>query len=144
LPGTTPLQDSLAAFKTVLDAAGLGVEVYEQQPYEGAELRSVVLTPVAGHTVRPALGLRITSTMRALEEHCRLQVGCFHDEQADCRSLADKLSQVIFDHVDEFERVYDIHDLRRALGPIPGPVDAGVRESYLLMDFEFYTHRAVT
>jgi hypothetical protein len=144
LPGTTPLQDVLAAFKTVLDAAGLGVEVYEQQPYEGAEQRSVVLTPVAAHTARPALGLRITSTIRALEEHCRLQVGCFHDERADCRSLADKVSQVIFDHVDEFERVYDIHDLRRTLGPIPGPVDSGVRESYMLMDFEFYTHRAVT
>jgi hypothetical protein len=144
LPGTTPLQDVLAAFKTVLDAAGLGVEVYEQQPYEGAEQRSVVLTPVAAHTARPALGLRITSTIRALEEHCRLQVGCFHDERADCRSLADKVSQVIFDHVDEFERVYDIHDLRRTLGPIPGPVDSGVRESYMLMHFEFYTHRAVT
>jgi hypothetical protein len=144
LPGTTPLQDILAAFKTILDAAELGAEVYEQEPYEGAEQRSVVLTPVAGHTARPALGLRITSTIRALEEYCRLQIGCFHDEQADCRSLADMVSQIIFDHADDFERVYDIHDLRRTLGPIPGPVNSGVRESYMLMDFEFYTHRAVT
>lgn len=144
MPGTTSLQDILTAFKTVLDSAGLGVQVYEEQPYEGAEQRSLVLRPVAGHAASPALGLRITSTTRAKEEYCTLQISCFFDDQASCRSLADKVSQALFDHVDDLERVYDIHDLKRSLGPIPGPVDAGVRESHILMDFEFYTHRAVT
>jgi hypothetical protein len=144
MPGTTPLQDILAALKAVLDSTELGVQVYAEMPYEGAEQRSVVLTPVAGHTTRPALGLRITSAIRALEEHCTLQVSCFFDDQPSCRSLADKVNQALFDHADELERLYDIHDLKRTLGPVPGPVDAGVRESHMLMAFEFYTHRAVT
>jgi hypothetical protein len=144
LATTTCLQDILTAFKTVLDSAGLDVKVHEEEPYEGAEQRSVVLTPAAGHTAMPALGLRITSTTRALEEHCRLQVSCFFDDQPNCRALVDKVNQALFDHADELERVYDIHNLRRTLGPIPGPVDAGVRESHILMDFEFYTYRAVS
>jgi len=144
MPGTTPLQDILAAFKAVLDSAGLGVAVYEEQPYEGAKERSVVLTPVAGHTARPALGLRITSTMRALEEHCRLQIDVYYDDQAKCRSLADQVNQTLADHADEFAQTYDIHDLKRVLGPIPGSGEANVRESRLLMDYEFYTHRVVT
>jgi len=143
MPGTTSLQDILAAFKTVLDSASLGVTVYEEQPYGGAKERSVVLTPVAGHTARPALGLRITSTMRALEEHCRLQIDCYYDDQAKCRSLTDQVSQALFDHADEFAQTYDIHDLRRVLGPIPGPGEAHVRQSRILMDWEFYSYRAV-
>jgi hypothetical protein len=115
-----------------------------ETPYEGAEARSVVLTPTAGHTEMPCLGLRITSTTRAMEEHCTLQISCFHDEQEACRSLADKVNQALFDHAGDLERVYDIHNLRRTLGPIPGPVDIGVRESHILMAFQFYTHRAVT
>jgi hypothetical protein len=144
LPSTTPLQGILAAFKAVLDAAELGVKVYEEMPYEGAEQRSIVLAPVAGHTARPALGLRITSNTRALEEHCTLQVSCFFDDQPNCRALADKVNQALFDHMDEFGRLYDIHDLRRTVGPVPGPVDVGVRVSHILMGYEFYTHRAVT
>jgi len=144
LPSTTSLQDILTAFKAVLDSAGLGVKVYEGEPYEGAEQRSVVLTPAAGHTARPALGLRISSTTRALEEHCTLQISCFFDDQPNCRALVDKVNQALFDHADELERAYDIHNLKRTLGPIPGPVDAGIRESHILMDFEFYTHRAVS
>jgi len=144
MPGTSSLQDILTAFKTILDSAGLSVEVYEEVPYEGAEQRSVVLTPVAGHTARPALGLRISSTTRALEEHCTLQVSCFFDDQPNCRALVDKVNQALFDHIDDLEDVYDIHNLRRTLGPISGPVPPGVRESHMLMDFEFHTYRAVT
>jgi hypothetical protein len=144
LASTTPLQDILGAFKFVLDGAGLGVVVYEESPYDGAEQRSVVLSPVAGHTNKPSLGLRITSSMRGLEEHCRLQIDCFYDDQSNCRRLVDKVSQAIFDHADELERVHDIHDVRRVMGPIAGPVDAGLRESHIILDFELYTHRAVT
>jgi len=134
----------LTAFKTVLDSAGLGVKVYEEQPYEGAEQRSVVLKPLGGPTARPSLGLRITPTTRAMEEYYTLQISCFFDDQVSCRSLVDKVNQTLFDHVDELERVYDIHDLKRAAGPVPGPVDVGVRESHILMHFEFYTHRVVS
>jgi hypothetical protein len=144
LASTTPLQDIVGAFKSVLDGAELGVVVYEESPYDGAEQRSVVLSPVAGYTNKPSLGLRIASSIRALEEHCRLQIDCFYDDQANCRRLVDKVSQTIFDHADELERVCDIHDLRRVMGPIPGPVDAGLRESHMILDFQFYTHRAVT
>jgi hypothetical protein len=144
LASTTSLQDILGAFKAVLDGAGLGVTVYEELPYEGADARSVVLTPGGGPTARPALGLRISPTTRAMEDHCRLQISCFYDDQVGCRVLADKVSQALLDHIDEFESTYDIHDLKRSTGPAPGPVEAGVRESHLRMDFEFYTHRAVT
>ena len=144
MPGTTPLQDILAAFKAVLDAASLGISVYVEMPYDGAKERSIVLTPVAGHTVRPALGLRITSTMRALEEHCKLQIDVYYDNQTKCRSLVDQVNQTLADHAGEFAQIYDIHDLKRVLGPIPGPGQPHVRQSRILMDFEFYTHRAVT
>lgn len=144
MPGTTPLQAILAAFKAILEGAGLGVKVYEEMPYDGAPSRSVILTPVAGHTAESALDLRTSPNMRAVEEHCRLQIDCYYDDQNKCRVLTDKVSQTLFDHVDEFARVYDIHGLKRAFGPIPGPGEPNKRESRLLMDYEFYTHRAVT
>lgn len=144
MPGTTPLQDILAAFKAVLDAAALGVRICEEMPYDGAPNRSVVLTPAAGFTKNPAIGLWITSTMRALEEHCRLQIDVYYDDQAKCRSLADRVNQAIVDHASELCSSHDIHDLKRVLGPIPGPTDRDVRESRLLIDYDFYTHRAMT
>jgi hypothetical protein len=128
----------------VLDTAGLGVIVYEEMPYEGADIRSIVLTPVAGHTTKPSLGMRISSTIKGVEENCTLQVSCFFDDPAKCRALVDKVAQVLFDHADELEILYDIHGLKRSLGPIPGPVDANIRGSHMLMDFQFYTHRVVT
>lgn len=144
MPSTRPLQDIVAAFKAVLDAAKLGVSVYEEEPYPGTHRRCVVLTPVGGFDARSALNLQVTPNMRALEEHCRLQVDCYYDTLVKCRELVDKVAQVIVDHDDEFDRVYDIHDIRRVLGPIPGPSPPNVRETRYLMDFEFYTYRPVT
>jgi hypothetical protein len=54
------------------------------------------------------------------------------------------VNQALFDHVDGLERVYDVHDLKLSAGPVPGPVETGLHESHIRMDFEFYTHRAVT
>jgi len=144
VPGTTPRQDARAAFKAVLDQATLGVQVCDRMPYEGAEQRSVVLTLVSGVTRRPALGLRITPEMRALEEHHRLQVDCYYDDTVEVEKLADKVEQAIMDHVDTLENTYDIHDVRKVADIDSTPPDATLRESRIIMDFEFYTHRAIS
>ncbi len=73
-----------------------------------------------------------------------MQVDCWYDNQEQCRILTDKVSQTLFDHADDFDRVYDVHDLKRVLGPIPGPPESNARQSKMIMDFECYTYRAVT
>jgi hypothetical protein len=144
LPGTTPRQDARAAFKTILDQANLGVTVYDHMPYEGAEQRSVVLTMVSGVSRRPSLGLRISASMRALEEHHRLQIDCYYDDPVECGKLADKVEQAIMDHLDELEFTYDVHDVSKVTDIDTTPPDATLRESRIIMDFEFYTHRAIS
>lgn len=144
MPSTTPRADIRTAFKTILDQANLGVTVYERMPYEGAEQRSVVLTLVSGVSKKPALGLRITSDTRALEEHHRIQVDCYYDDHAEVEKLADKVEQAIMDHVDTLENTYDVHDVRKAVDIDTTPPDATLRESRIILGFEFYTHRAVT
>jgi len=144
VPSTTPRQDVRAAFKAILDAGNLGVTVHGCMPYEGAEQRSVVLTLVSGFSRRSALGLRITSEMRALEEHHRIQIDCYHDDQAECEKLADNVEQAIMDHLDELESTYDVHNVSKVTDIDATPPDSTLRESRILMDFDFYTHRAVT
>lgn len=144
MPTTTPRQDARAAFKAILDSANLGVTVHDRMPYEGAEQRSVVLTLVSGVSRHPALGNQVTATQRALEEHHRIQVDCYYDGQVEVEKLADKVEQAIMDHLDELESTYDVHNVNKVADVDTAPLDSSLRESRILMDFEFYTHRAVT
>lgn len=144
MPTTTPRQDVRAAFKAILDAAALGVPVHERRPYEGAEIRSVVLTLVSGSNQVPSLGMQHSSTERALESRYRLQIDCYHDEQTECERLADKVDQAITDHLETLRSTYDIHDVKKIVDTDTAPPEPGLHEGRILMDYEFYTHRTVT
>jgi hypothetical protein len=144
MPGTTPRQSARVAFKAVLEAANLGVDVLERMPYEGAPSRSVVLTMVSGVTRKPAIGLRTSEATRALEEHHRIQIDCYHEDQAECERLAERVEQVILDHAETFEATYDILDVSKAADIDTTPPDSTVRQTRIQMDFLFYTHRAVS
>lgn len=144
MPSTTPRQDVRSAFKTILEAANLGVTVYERMPYEGAEPRSVVLTLVSGSNQSPGIGARFSQTQRAFENRFRLQVDCYHDDKAEADKLADKVEQAIMDRLDVLRSTYDIHDVRKIVDSDTLPPDPTLHETRILMDFEFFTHRAVT
>lgn len=144
MPSTTPRQDIRLAFKVILDQANLGVPVHDRMPYEGAEQRSVVLTLVSGVSRHPAIGNQATATQLALEEHHRIQVDCYHDDQAEVEKLADQVEQAIMDRAKILESTYDVHDVRKVADIDTAPPDPLLRESRILMDFDFYTHRAVT
>jgi hypothetical protein len=143
LPGTTPRQDARAAFKAVLDAANLGVTTYAQMPYEGTEPRSVVLTMISGVSRPSALGNRVTTTGRALEEHHRIQIDCYHDDQVQAGMLAAKVAQAIEDATDAFASIYDIHDVRKAQDADMAASEPMLQESRVLLEFTFYTYRSV-
>jgi len=133
-----------AAFATILTNADLGVPVYTRMPYWGAEPRSVVLTIVSGSSRRGALGLWIRAGVRGLEEPYRLRADCYHDDQLECEKLADKVEQGIVESASVLASTYDIHNVRKVADIDTMPPDLLLRESRILLDFEFYTHRALT
>ena len=143
MPSTTPRQDARAAFKTILDAANLGVPVFDRMPYEGAEQRSVVLTLVSGVSRPSALGNQITPTTQAVEEHHRIQIDCYYDDQTQTGMLAGKVEQAIMDSVDALASTYDIRDVRKLQDMDMAPPDPMLRECRVILDFGFYTHRTV-
>jgi hypothetical protein len=132
------------AFARILTDANLGVRVYDRMPYEGAEQRSVVLTVVSGVSRRPALSLLVSPFVRTLEEHYRLQVDCYHDDQVECEKLADAVEQVIMNEVDALATTYDIHQVKKSVDSDSAPADATARQARILLQFDFYIHRAVT
>jgi len=144
MPTTTPRQGVRAAFKNILDAAELDVPVYERMPYGGAEQNSVVLTIVSGTSQRPAIGNRITSTEKGLEEHYRLQVDCYHNDQTEADKLADAVEQIIMEAQDDLEETYGIFDVKKVVDIDTLPPASHLRETRILMDFQFYTHRELT
>ena len=141
---STPRASVRAAFKNILDAAELDVPVYERMPYEGAEQRSVVLTIATITSQRPAIGNQITSTKKGLEEHYRLQVDCYHDDKAEADKLADAVEQVIMEAQDDLEETYGIFDVKKVADIDTLPPASHLRETRILMDFQFYTHRELT
>ncbi len=84
---STPRESIRIAFKTILDAAGLGVTVYPRLPFEGADPRSVVLTVVSGLNRSPGMGLRRSTVKRGFEEQFRLQVDFYYDDKTEVRAL---------------------------------------------------------
>ncbi len=145
MPGTTPRTDVRSAFKTILMNANLGVTIYDRMPYEGAEPRSVVLAIVSGSAGPSALASRILPSMRAREARFRLQVDCYHDDKAECEKLADRVEQAITDKLDTLRSSYEIYDVRKVVDMDTLPAGIGdqfTRQSRVLMDFEFFTHRA--
>ena len=148
MPSTTTRQEVRAAFKIILSDANLGVKIYDRMPYEGAEPRSVVLTIVSGSSSVPAVGSYAHLNIRSRQERYRLQVDCYHDDKAEADKLADKAEQAIMDNLAVLRSTYGIYDVKKVLDTDtlpPGQTqDAMLREARVLLDFEFYTHRAVS
>ncbi len=143
---STPRESIRAAFKAVLDAANLGVTVYSRLPFEGADVRSVVLTIISGTSKSPGIGLRKDVPKRGLMEQYRLQVDCNYDDKTECGKLADVTEQALMDSIDTLRDTYDIHNLRKVLDIDTLPLgssasDILTREARVLLDFQFWTHR---
>jgi len=143
---TTPRESVRAAFKTILEAAGLDVTVYDRLPFEGAEERSVVLTQISGLNRSPGIGLRKSTSKRGLENWYRFQVDCYYDDKTEASKLADKVEQALMEAIDTLRATYDIHDLRKVGDSDSAPAGAtvGSKEARILMEFTFYTHRELT
>ncbi len=128
----------------MLDAANLGVTVYDRLPFEGADPRSVVLTVVSGVNRSFGVGLRKSATKRGVEEQFRLQVDCNYDDKTGVGVLADSVEQVLMEAIDTLAN-NDIHGLRKVADIDTLPAGMGTtpltREARVLMDFQFYTTR---
>lgn len=148
---TAPREDVRAAFVTVLTAANLGVSIYKELPFDGADTRSVVLSMVSGTSRSPGAGMCGGPTTkpggRAVMNLYRLQVDVNFDDKAGCSELADQVEQAIWDAHDELRDTYDIHGLQKVLDVDTLPLGASVRlpvltrEARVIMDFTFWTHR---
>jgi hypothetical protein len=144
---STPREDVRAAFVTVLTDANLGVTIYKELPFEGADTRSIVLTMVSGTSRSPGVGLRKDSTKRGVMEQYHLQVDCNFDDKEGCSQLADAVEQALMNAIDTLRSTYDIHGLRKMLDVDALPLGASVRlpvltrEARVIMDFMFWTHR---
>ncbi len=144
---STPRESSRAAFKAILEAANLGVTVYDRLPFEGADVRSVVLSVISGTSRSPGAGLRKDMAKRGLMEQFRIQVDCNYDDKQGCAELADAVEQALMEAIDTLRATYDIHNLRKVLDVDTLPLGSSLRttvltrEARVILDFQFWTHR---
>lgn len=119
-------------------------------PFEGADVRSVVLSMVSGTSRSPGVGMygtRKNATGRAVMNVYRLQVDCNYDDRQGCSQLADAVEQAIWAAHDTLRDTYDIHGLQKVLDVDALPLGASlrmpvlIREARVIMDFTFWTHR---
>jgi hypothetical protein len=136
--------DAKDAFKAILDAGMLGVDVYRDLPYEGTPVPSVVLTLVSGNSRSGAIGLQESPTQRALEERHRIQIDCYHNEKVECDALADAVEQAIVDHDDTLRSTYGIENVQKLDDADVARGNEMTRESRVRMDFGFITYRAIS
>jgi hypothetical protein len=144
VPTTNPRQSVTQAFKTILDQASIGVTVYEEMPVGGAPQRSVVFTLVTGTNRSPAIGMQFSDSVRALEESFRLQIDCYYDDPDKANALSDHVQQIIADSLDVLRDAHDIHDIRKVIDTNMPAEDPSLKEWRKLMQYTFYTHRAIT
>jgi hypothetical protein len=147
----TPRQDVRAAFAAVLTAANLGVTIYKELPFEGADIRSIVLTIVAGTSRTTGVsmygGPASAPGGRAVMNLYRLQVDVNFDDKAGCSKLADQVEQAIWNAHDALRDTYDIHSLQKVMDIDTLPLGASVRvpvltrEARVIQDWTFWTHR---
>lgn len=144
---STPRESVRAAFKAVLDAANLGVTVYDRLPFTGADQNSLVLAIVSGNSKSPGIGLRKDVGKRGLMMMYRIQIDVNGNDKTACSVLADLVEQTIMNAVDTFRSTYDIHNIRKMLDVDALPIGASVRipvltrEARVILDFMFWTHR---
>lgn len=130
-----------------MDAANLGVTVYDRLPYEGADQNSVVLTIISGTSKSPGVGLRKDPGKRGFMEQYRLQVDVNNSDKTACSQLADAVEQALTDAIDTLRSTYDIHGLRKVMDVDTLPLGASLRttvltrEARVILDFQFWTHR---
>ncbi len=143
MPSTTTRGDAKDAFKAILDAAELEVPVLRDLPYEGAPVPSIVLTLVSGSSRSGAIGLQETVTERALEEHHRIQIDCYHNGKVECDALADAVEQTIVDGEDTLCSTHGIENVQKLDDSDVAPRNEMARESRVRLDFGFIIYRTV-
>lgn len=144
---TTTREDVRAAFKAVLDAANLGVTVYDRLPFEGADANSVVLGIVSGTSKGAGVGMRENPGKHTVLNYYHLQIDCNADDKTACAKLADAVEQAIWAAHDTLRDIYDIRGLQKILDVDSLPLGASLRvpvltrEARVILDFSFWTHR---
>lgn len=144
---STPRESVRAAFVAVLTATNLGVTIYKELPFDGADTRSVYLTIVSGTSKSLGAGLRKDQANRGLMEQYHLQVDINFDDKEGCSKLADAVEQALMNAIDTLRATYDIHGLRKMLDVDTLPLGASVRlpvltrEARVVQDYLFWTHR---
>ena len=151
---STPREDVRAAFVAVLAAANLGVTIYKELPFDGADTRSVYLTIVSGTSKSPGAGMyggpATAPRGHAVMNMYHLQIDINYDDKAGCGQLADQVEQAIWEAHDDLRDNHDIHGLQKILDVDSLPLGASVRmpvltrEARVIMDFTFWTHRKLT
>lgn len=140
---TTTRRDIKDTFKTLLDAATLGVPVYRDKPPEGVPVPSVVFTLISGVSRTGSIGRQESPTQLALEEWYRLQIDCYYDDSVECDNLAGKVEQAIVEHEDALRSTYGVENVQKLDDGDVGPQNEMSRECRIRMDFGFTMYRAV-
>ena len=132
----------------------MDVTVYDRLPFEGADIRSVVLTLISGTSKSPGVGMyggpKTDPISRTVMNQYRLQVDCNYDDKEGCANLADAVEQAIWDAHDDLRENHDIHGIQKVLDIDTLPLGASIRvpvltrEARVIMDLVFWTHRQVT
>ncbi len=139
-----PREDVRTAFVAILNAANLGVPVYDRMVFTGVDSRSVVVTVAAGSNKSPGLGL--DSGGQGLEDYFTLRVDCYSDDPTGVGVLADSVEQALMNAIDTFRATYDIQGLRNIADIDTLMAGAGplTRVRRVLLEFSFFTHRGLT
>jgi hypothetical protein len=130
----------------------MGVTVYDGLPFEGADVRSVVLKTVSGTSTSPGVGMYGTkkdATGKAVMDKYRLQIDCNYDDRQGCTQLADLVEQEIWKAHDTLRDTYDIHGLQKMLDVDSLALGQSLRlpvltrEARIILDFMYWTHRTL-
>jgi hypothetical protein len=122
-----------AAFKAVLDAAELGVTVYDREPDPGFDLNSVVISMATGGNQTAGLG------SGNFHERWRIQLSIFYTDPVGCGELAVKVSNAILGAKSTFESTHGIKNLAKIVDTDMGRQDPNVHEFEIVQDYSFET-----
>jgi len=133
---TMPRATFRNAFYTVLyDALGSGIDVVKYRPPEGVSGRAIVLGIVSGSNRVPALGQRVSSTQRGLEERYRIQIDVFEIDREQAEIYADKVEQAIKDALDML-RSCGVEDVKKIVDADVGGTEQLQYEAHVILDYE--------
>jgi hypothetical protein len=111
MPLTTPIATARQAFKTILDAASLGVAVERDGlPYGGARDRSIIIQHVTG-AIETIGGENYSATEKGGYTIVHLQLDIWQSNRVTRDTLADQVIALIESKRADFKATHNIQDL---------------------------------